>query len=39
MPPSTDDLPGKKPPERGARQGGMRRKPGEQPGAPGAFLA
>ncbi len=39
MPPSTDDLPGKKPPERGARQGGMRRKPGKQPGAPGAFLA
>ena len=39
MPPSTDDLPGKKPPERRARQGGMRRKPGKQPGAPGAFLA
>ena len=39
MPPSTDDLPGKKPQERRARQGGMRRKPGKQPGAPGAFLA
>ncbi len=39
MPPSTDDLPGKKPPERRARQGGMKRKPGKQPGAPGAFLA
>jgi len=39
MPPSTDDLPGKKPPERRTRQGGMKRKPGKQPGAPGAFLA
>ena len=39
MPPSTDDLPGKKPPERRPRQGGMRRKPGKQPGAPGAYLA
>jgi transposase len=39
MPPSTDDLPGKKPPERSTRQGGMKRKPGKQPGAPGAFLA
>src|SRR5207247_827677 len=39
MPPSTDDLPGKNPPERRTRQGGMKRKPGKQPGAPGAFLA
>jgi hypothetical protein len=38
MPPSTDDLPGKKPPERTARRGGGR-KPGKQPGAPGAYLA
>ena len=38
MPPSTDDLPGKKPPERNARRGGGR-KPGKQPGAPGAYLA
>jgi transposase len=39
MPPSGDDLPGKKPPQRRARQGGAKRKPGKQPGAPGAFLA
>jgi transposase len=39
MPPSTDDLPGKKPPQRRTGQGGMKRKPGKQPGAPGAFLA
>ena len=38
MPPSTDDLPGKKPPDRKARRGGGR-KPGKQPGAPGAYLA
>ena len=38
MPPSTDDLPGKKPPERKPRPGGARRQ-GKQPGAPGAFLA
>jgi len=38
MPPSTDDLPGKKPPERKARGGG-KRKPGKQPGAPGTYLA
>ena len=38
MPPSADDLPGKKPPERKARRGGGRR-PGKQPGAPGAYLA
>jgi transposase len=39
MPPSSDDLPGKKPPQREARGGGKRRKPGKQPGAPGAYLA
>ena len=40
MPPSLDDLPGKKPPERKARGGtGKKRKPGKQPGAPGAYLA
>jgi hypothetical protein len=38
MPPSTDDLPGKNPPERGSRRGGGR-KPGKQPGAPGRYLA
>src|SRR5271165_1305906 len=38
MAPSTDDLPGKKPPERKSRPGGGR-KPGKQPGAPGAYLA
>jgi transposase len=38
VPPSTDDLPGKKPPEGKARRGGGR-KPGRRPGAPGAYLA
>ncbi len=38
MPPSADDLPGKKPPERKPRRGGGSR-PGKQPGAPGAYLA
>jgi hypothetical protein len=38
MPPSADDLPGKKPPERKARRGGGRR-PGKQPGSAGAYLA
>ena len=38
MPPSSDDLPGKKPPERKPRRGGGKRKPGKQPGAPGAYL-
>jgi transposase len=38
MPPSTDDLPGKKPPPAKPRRGGGR-KPGKQPGAPGAYLA
>ena len=40
MPPSADDLPGKKPPERQGRHGGgPKRRPGKQPGAPGAYLA
>jgi transposase len=39
MPPSSDDLPGRKSPQRRAGGGGNRRKPGKQPGAPGAFLA
>ena len=38
MPPSADDLPGKKPPER-KPQRGSGRKPGKQRGAPGAHLA
>ena len=39
MPPSSDDLPGKKPPERKPWRGGGKRKPGKQPGAPGAYLS
>lgn len=39
MLPSSDDLPGKKPPERKARGAGTKRKPGKQPSAPGAYLA
>jgi hypothetical protein len=38
MPPSSDDLPGKKPPEGKPQRGGGKRKPGKQPGAPGAYL-
>src|SRR5271157_1385231 len=38
MPPSADDLPGKKPPERKPQRGGGGR-PGKQRGAPGAHLA
>ena len=38
MPPSADDLPGRKAPAPRARPGGGR-KPGKQPGAPGARLA
>jgi hypothetical protein len=38
MPPSTDDQPGKKPPERRPHRGEGRR-PGKQPGAPGMYLA
>jgi hypothetical protein len=37
MLPSADDLPGKKPPPGKPRRGGGR-KPGKQPGAPGAYL-
>jgi hypothetical protein len=42
MPPSTDDLPGKKPPGKKPRsrpEPGVKRRPGKQPGAPGAHLA
>ncbi len=39
MPPNTDDLPAKRPPARMTGQGGRKRKPGKQPGAPGAFPA
>src|SRR5581483_316751 len=40
MPPSGDDQPGRVPPEPApARGGSRRRRPGKQPGAPGAFLA
>ena len=38
MPPSTDDLPGKKPPKP-KPAGARKRRPGKQPGARGAFLA
>jgi hypothetical protein len=38
MPPSTDDLPGRKAPEPRKRAGG-KRQPGKQPGAPSAHLA
>jgi transposase len=38
MPPSADDLPGRTPP-RGRPGAGKKRKPGKQPGAPGAHLA
>jgi transposase len=38
MPPSVDDLPGKPPPAGKPARGGKRR-PGKQPGAPGAALA
>jgi transposase len=38
MPPSADDLPGRRPPERRPRRGGGR-SPGKQPGVPGAYLA
>jgi transposase len=39
MPPSTDDQPGKKPPRDKPRRGDGKRRPGKQPGAPGACLA
>jgi transposase len=40
MPPSTDDLPGRKPPSRQQRRAAQRaaRKRGKQPGAPGAAM-
>ena len=42
MPPSTDDLPGRRPPARKERRAAERaekkRKPGKQPGAPGAAM-
>jgi transposase len=39
FPPSADDLPGRTPPRREQSRGGPKRKPGKQPGAPGAHLA
>jgi hypothetical protein len=38
MPPSGDDQPGRTPPQLRPRSG-QKRKPGKQPGAPGAFVA
>ena len=38
MPPSSDDQPGRKTPQPRQRQGGQKRRPGKQPGAPGAYL-
>ena len=41
MPPSGDDLPGRKPPRkerRAAERAEKKRKPGKQPGAPGAAM-
>src|SRR5271155_3705597 len=39
MAPSADDLPGRTAPEPAPRRAGGERKPGKQPGAPGAHLA
>ncbi len=39
MPPSADDLPGRKPPRAKPQRGGPKRKPGGQPGQPGSHLA
>jgi hypothetical protein len=39
MPPSADDLPGRKSPDSRRAGGGGKRRPGKQPGAPGAHLA
>lgn len=39
MPPSADDLPGRKPPREKLRRGVGKRSPGKQPGAPGSHLA
>src|SRR5208337_2867318 len=41
MPPSSDDLPGRKPPRkqrRAAERAERKRKPGKQPGSPGAAM-
>jgi transposase len=38
MPPSGDDQPGRTPPAPKPRRGAGKRKPGKQPGAPGAYL-
>jgi TolA-binding protein len=39
LPPSSDDQPGKKQPAQPGRRTDGKRKPGKQPGAPGAHLA
>jgi transposase len=39
MPPSADDLPGRTPPRRRQRGRDRNKRPGKQPGAPGAHLA
>ena len=39
MPPSADDLPGRRPPREKPPRSAGTRKPGKQPGAPGAHLA
>jgi transposase len=39
MPPSADDLPGRRPPPARPGRNAGRRKPGKQPGAPGSHLA
>ena len=39
MPPSADDLPGRKQPQDRKRGKQGKRRPGKQPGAPGAHLA
>jgi transposase len=39
MPPSADDLPGRRPPRRERRKRGSGRKRGKQPGAPGASMS
>ncbi len=39
MAPSSDDLPGRKPPREKPRRGAGKRSPGRQPGSPGSHLA
>src|SRR5689334_19624957 len=39
LPPSLDDQPGRTPPAGEPQQGGGKRDPGKQPGAPGSYLA